>query len=100
MSLSLFALSTPGQRQVLRLSISQDVQAEFEQIWRDQAHVFLGADDEVEFDGNYRPEAGELLKISDFSDPYNLLTVAKNPLSVPVFDSELHSVEKIRALLH
>lgn len=98
MSMSLFALSTPGQSQVLRLSISQDVQAEFEQTWRDQMRVFLSVDDEIEFDGNYRPEAGELLKISNFSDPYNLLTVATNPLSVPVFDSELHSVERIRAL--
>lgn len=97
--MNLFAIvSSPGLR-VLRLPVTNPVQTEIANEFRRQEAAFMdGIDDEHEFDGRYRPEEGELLKISNFDDIEGMGQAVLNPLQVDQYDANQHSLNDVKAL--
>lgn len=97
--MNLFAIvSSPGLR-VLRLPVTNPVQTEIADEFRRQETAFMdGIDDEHEFDGRYRPEEGELLKISNFDDIEGMGQAVLSPLQVDQYDANQHSLNDVKAL--
>lgn len=98
-ALNLFALTGAPQRQVLRLPLSAEVQAEVTATFRQQEAAFrarLG--DPIPFDGKYTPEEDEALVIAPFTGGAALLAALANPLGVPEIAPSPAAFAGIRAL--
>jgi hypothetical protein len=97
--MNLFAIVwSPGTR-VLRLPLSNPVQTEVAEQFKQQEISFMdGIDDEHEFDGRYRPDEGELLKISNFDDIDGMGQAVLNPLQVEQYDPNQHSLDQVKGL--
>jgi hypothetical protein len=98
-TLNLFALtSIPGMR-VLRMPLTADVQASVTELFRSQEHEFLqGIEEEVRFDGMYRPEESELLYINNFDDVDGIKTAILRPQTCQEFVLKSGSLESIKAV--
>ncbi len=98
-TLNLFALtSIPGMR-VLRMPLVADVQAGVTELFRGQEHEFLqGIEEEVRFDGMYRPEESELLYINNFDDVDGIKTAILRPQTCQEFVLKSGSLESIKAV--
>jgi hypothetical protein len=97
--LNLFALtSIPGMR-VLRMPLTQDVQAGVNELFRGQEHDFLqGIEEEIKFDGMYRPEESELLYINNFDDVDGIKSAILRPQGCQEFVFKNGSLESIKAI--
>jgi hypothetical protein len=83
----------------LRLPLSNPVQTEVAEQFKQQEISFMdGIDDEHEFDGRYRPDEGELLKISNFDDIDGMGQAVLNPLQVEQYDPNQHSLDQVKGL--
>ena len=83
-TLNLFALtSVPGMR-VLRMPLAVDVHAGVSELFRSQELEFMqGIEEEIKFDGMYRPEESELLYVNNFDDAKSgKLTLASGSFGV------------------
>jgi len=98
-TLNLFALTnTPGMR-VLRMPLTYDVQAAVSELFRAQEHEFLqGIEEEIKFDGMYRPEESELLYINNFDDVDGIKSAILRPQSCQEFTLKNGSLESIKAI--
>jgi hypothetical protein len=82
--LSLFALTNDAARRILRLPLSRDVQNEVTETFKRQEDDFNTlAQEEVPFDGKYKPDDGESLVIQNYDDIDGLRRAIDNPLSIP-----------------
>lgn len=97
--MNLFALTRDSSRRVLRIPLSAEIQGEVGALFRDQEADFnSSAQDEIAFDGKYKPEDGECLAISDYDDIDNLRSAVANPLGVPEISPTTGEFEGIKAL--
>jgi hypothetical protein len=98
-TLNLFALtSIPGMR-VLRMPLAHDVQAGVTELFRSQEFEFLqGIEEEVKFDGMYRPEESELLYINNFDDVDGIKAAILRPQSCQEFVFKNGALESIKAM--
>lgn len=96
---NLFALTDDPANRRLRFSLSNDVQADLTLYLRDQEQNFTEqGQDEIPFDGKYKPDPGEVLVISAFDDIDGLAEAISNPLSIPEVSPTPDSFSKIKAL--
>jgi len=98
-TLNLFALtSVPGMR-VLRMPLRPDVQAAVTEQFRAQEHEFMqGIEEEIRFDGMYRPEESELLYIANFDDVDGIKAAILRPQGCQEFVLKSGSLESIKAI--
>ncbi len=98
-SFSLFALTNiPGMR-VMRLPLSQEVQSGVTELFKAQEYEFYqGIEEEVRFDGMYRPQENELLYIVNFDDVDGIKAAILRPQGVPEFEQKGGALESIKAI--
>lgn len=98
-TLNLFALtSIPGMR-VLRMPLNQDVQIGITELFRGQEHEFIqGIEEEIKFDGMYRPEESELLYINNFDDVDGIKSAILRPQGCQEFELKSGALESIKAI--
>lgn len=96
---NLFALTDDPTNRRLRFSLSHEVQAELTAFLRNQEHNFTEqGQDEIPFDGKYKPDPGEVLVITGFDDIDRLADAIENPLSIPEVSPTSESFAAIKAL--
>jgi len=96
---NLFALTDDPANRRLRFSLSNDVQADLTVYLRNQEQNFTDqGQDEIPFDGKYKPDPGEVLVINDFDDIDGLADAISNPLSIREVSPTHDSFSKIKAL--
>jgi hypothetical protein len=99
---NLYALCrrTGGPLEVKRVRLTQPVQAKIEGVFQGQATAFLdGISEEVEFGGDWKPDADEILVI-DAPAEADIITaaLAANPVSLPDVDATNFLGEGIKGL--
>ncbi len=78
---NLFALTSDPERRILRIPLSQEVQSEVTNLFKKQESDFISSvEEKIPFDGKYKPDPGECLVISDYSDIDKLKHALANPL--------------------
>jgi hypothetical protein len=83
MSLNLFALTNDPAKRIVRFKLTEEVQTELSGILLDQCGTFDAViEQEIEFDGKYKPDSGEALFIQNYDDIDNLESAVRNPLGV------------------
>ena len=96
---NLFALTDDPANRRLRFSLSNEVQTDLTSLLQQQEATFnSNGQDEIPFDGKYKPDFGEVLVISDFDDIDELAEAVENPLSIPEVAPTPQSFETIKAL--
>jgi hypothetical protein len=96
---NLFALTDDPANRRLRFSLSQEVQADLTAYLQEQEHDFImQGQDEIPFDGKYKPDPGEVLTISGFDDIDGLTEAIANPLSIPEVSPTPEAFGRIKAL--
>jgi hypothetical protein len=97
--MNLFALTGDPARRVLRIPIAPGIQAEIEQLFKQQEAEFnKRAQEEHEFDGKYKPDDDECLFIKGYDDLDKIHGVIANPLSVPEIDAEASEFAAVKAI--
>lgn len=96
--LALFAYTRDPGNRIVRFAVNNDVQASMTAYLTAQVEAFGTDCEEVPFDGNYKPEQGEMLVIEGFEDLDSLAKVVAAPLDVPVADPSSLDFDQIRAL--
>ena len=97
--MNLFALTRDSSRRVLRIPLSAEVQKEVSSTFEMQEKEFrAAAQEEIAFDGKYKPDEGECLSIGDYDDIDNLHGAIANPLGVPEIAATTGEFEEIKAL--
>ena len=97
--MNLFALTSNPSRRIVRFPLSQAVQADVKTTFQQQEKDFNSyIQEEVPFDGHYRPDDGECLKIEDYDDIDNLLYAVKNPMSIVEVRPDRTEFDEIKAL--
>lgn len=95
---TLFAYTRDPRNRIVRFAVSHAVQASMTAYLTEQVEAFGAGCEEVLFDGNYKPDHGEMLVIEGFEDLDNLARVVAAPLDVPVADPTSLDFDQIRAL--
>ncbi len=96
---NLFALTDDPANRRLRFSLSQEVQSDLTVYLREQEQSFTECgQEEIQFDGKYKPDPGEVLVITGFDDIDGLADAIANPLSVPEVSPTPEAFGKIKAL--
>ncbi|MGK7752732.1 MULTISPECIES: hypothetical protein [unclassified Roseovarius] len=90
MTKTLFALvrEKNSEHVVYRVAVNAQVQAQLDQLFETQEQDFLAhVDEEIEFDGMYKPDREEILYIEDAKlvSPLNA-TLEQNPTAYPLLD--------------
>ena len=98
MIVTLFAYTRDPGNRIVRFAVNNDVQASMTAYLAAQVEAFGTDCEEVPFDGNYKPEQGEMLVIEGFEDLDSLVKVVAAPLDVPVADPSSLDFDQIRAL--
>jgi hypothetical protein len=98
MPLSLFALTNDPARRVVKFELSNSVQTELTDYIKNQEEYFDEATEEFEFDGKYKPDAGEVLYIDNYDDIDELEQAVENPLGVEPVDPTEDFFLDIKAL--
>lgn len=97
--MNLFALTRDVSRRVVRIPLSAEVQSEVTSTFKAQEIDFCAAaQEQIAFDGKYKPDEGECLFIDDYDDIDNLHGAVANPLSVPEITATTDQFESIKAL--
>lgn len=99
MQLNLFALSQDASRRVLRLPLAHDVQQVITDAFKQQESDFNNfVQQEMAFDGKYKPDDGECLLIKDYDDIDNIHAAIEFPLSIPEINPTKSEFFQIKAL--
>ncbi len=98
MKLSLFALTSDPAKRIVKFNLSNDVQAILTTYLKDQETSFDLQQDEIVFDGKYKPDAGEVLCIENYDDIDNLEHAIRNPTSLDLVDPSEDFFHDIKAL--
>lgn len=97
--MNLFAYTKDPANRVLRFAMDLNVQKEMTQYLRLQIDEFNeNCEEEIEFDGKYKPDSGEVLCISAFDDLDKLANAAASPLNIPIGQPSGFSFDSIKAL--
>lgn len=99
MPLNLFALTSDPARRVLKFSLSNEVQVELTAYFEAQEQSFNDyIEEEIEFDGKYKPDAGEVLVINGFDDIDGLENAIRNPLTIHQVEASPEVMGSIKAI--
>lgn len=98
MLLNLFALTNDPSKRIVRFELSSEVQSDLTNYIEAQANTFAQAEEEVQFDGKYKPDEGEILYIDGYDDIDDLSSAIKNPLSAEPVDPTENFFSEIKAL--
>jgi len=98
MPLSLFALTNDPARRIVKFELSNPVQSELTDYIKSQEENFDEATEEFEFDGKYKPDAGEVLYINNYDNIDGLEQAVENPLGVEPVDPTEDFFLNIKAL--
>lgn len=96
--LNLFALTSNPAKRIVRFSLSSPVQSELTAYIKAQERFFDEADQEVEFDGKYKPDPGEVLCINNYDDMDDLASAINNPLGLDEVEPTEEFFDQIKAL--
>jgi Domain of unknown function (DUF4868) len=96
--LNLFALVNDPANRIQRFVLDGPVQEELTKYLEAQEAAFNAAEISVDFDGKYKPDAGEVLVINEFDDIDNLSGAIRNPLSVGEVAPDAEFFSQVRAL--
>jgi hypothetical protein len=97
--LNLFALTNDPGNKIAKFGISHEIQNNLNTFFLEQERDFNNNIDEtIEFDGKYKPEQNELLKISNFDDIDNLEDAIRRPLAMPDINPTEETFGTIKAL--
>lgn len=97
--MNLFALTREASRRIVRIPLSSEVQDEVIENFSQQEQQFrASAEEQVAFDGKYKPDDGECLFIDGYDDIDNLHWAIANPLSLPEISPVTSEFEEIKAL--
>lgn len=84
---------------VLRMPLTPDVQAGISELFRAQEHEFMqGIEEEIKFDGMYRPEESEILYINNFDDVDGIKSAILRPQTCQEFSLKSGALESIKAV--
>jgi hypothetical protein len=97
--LNLYALTNdPGSR-VKRFALSAEIQSELTSYLElQEASFFDSAEAEIQFDGKYKPDLGELLYIDGVDDIDGLVDAIAYPLACEEMDPTVEGFQTIRGL--
>jgi len=99
MLLNLFALTNDPAKRIVRFKLTEEVQTELSGSIIDQDGTFDAViEQEIEFDGKYKPDAGEALYIQNYDDIDNLENSIRNPLGVEEIEPNNDFFGSIKAL--
>ncbi|WP_412501822.1 Kiwa anti-phage protein KwaB-like domain-containing protein [Shewanella chilikensis] len=98
MSLNLFALTSDPSKRIVKFELSSDVQNELTTYIKTQEATFDQHEEEIEFDGKYKPDEGEVLFIDGYDDIDDLSSAVENPLSAEVVEPSEDFFSEIKAL--
>ncbi|WP_028113390.1 Kiwa anti-phage protein KwaB-like domain-containing protein [Ferrimonas kyonanensis] len=98
MSLNLFALTSDPSKRIVKFELSSDVQNDLTTYIKSQEATFDQHEEEIEFDGKYKPDEGEVLFIDGYDDIDDLSSAVENPLSAEVVDPTEDFFSEIKAL--
>jgi len=98
-TLNIFALTNITGMRVLRLPLTPEVQVGVTELFRGQEHEFSqGIEEEIKFDGMYRPEERELLYINNFDDVDGIKSAILRPQGCQEFVLKSGALESIKAI--
>lgn len=98
--MNLFALTRDPARPILRLPLSRDVQMEVEALFGQQEAEFAAArTEELQFDGNYKPDDEECLVIRPFDGAGPIHDAVENPLAIPEIRADASEFASVTAIL-
>ncbi len=98
MSFNLFALTNDPARRIVKFELSNTVQADLTTYIKSQELVFDEAGEEIEFDGKYKPDQGEVLYIDGYDDIDGMISAIENPLSLEGVEPTEEFFHEIKAL--
>lgn len=98
MLFNLFALTSVPSMRVVKFDLSASIQDELTTYLEQQELMFNLSTDEIQFDGKYKPDDGEVLFIDNYDDIDNLSNAIINPMSVDVVDPTESFFSDIKAL--
>lgn len=98
MSFNLFALTNDPSKRIVKFELSGAVQTDLTAYLQAQETAFDESETEIEFDGKYKPDQGEVLYIDNYDDIDDLESVIGNPLSVESVDPTEDFFHEIKAL--
>lgn len=97
--MNLFALTNVPENRVARIPLSRDLQEEITALFLQQEQSFTSdIEEEIKFDGKYRPEEKELLFIEDFDDVDGISTAIRNPTGCQELEVTCQGLESIKAI--
>ena len=96
--LNLFALTNDPAKRIVKFSLSKSVQSDLTSYIKKQEEAFDDAEQEIEFDGKYKPDFGEVLHINNFDDIDDLKAAIENPLGVDEAEPSEEFFNQIKAL--
>ncbi|WP_439373845.1 Kiwa anti-phage protein KwaB-like domain-containing protein [Bradyrhizobium sp. DASA03120] len=95
--MNLFALMS--DRRIVRIPLTAEVQLEMDATFEVQEKRFrTSCEEQIPFDGKYKPDDGECLFIDDYDDIDGLHRAIANPLSIPQITPTSDELEGIKAL--
>ena len=96
---NLFALTDDPANRRLRFTLSSEVQNDLTALLQQQENKFnSNGQEEVPFDGKYKPDLGEVLVIGEFDDIDGLSDAVANPLAITEVDPTPEAFDRIKAL--
>jgi hypothetical protein len=97
--MNLFALTKGASYRVFIIPLSQKVQIEIESLFKHQEEQFNNyVENEIDFDGKYKPDDNECLKIENYEDIDNIHDAIASPLSVPQIDPNVAEFSTVKGL--
>lgn len=96
--LNLFALTNNPAKRIVKFSLSNPVQIDLTRYIREQEVAFDEAGQEIEFDGKYKPDQGEVLYIDNYDDIDDLQAAVENPLALDEVEPTEEFFNEIKAL--
>ncbi len=97
--MNLFALTNVPENRVARIPLSRELQEEITALFIQQETSFItDIEEEIKFDGKYRPEDKELLFVDDFDDVDGICTAIRNPTGCQELEVTCQGLESIKAL--
>jgi hypothetical protein len=98
MKFSLFALTNDPSKRIVKFDLSSDVQNDLTTYIKAQEASFDQHQEEIVFDGKYKPDEGEVLYIESYDDLDGLESTIKNPTSMDLVDPTEDFFHEIKAL--
>lgn len=98
MSLNLFALTNDPSKRIVKFDLASRVQTDLTTYLKSQEESFDQAEEEIEFDGKYKPDNGEVLCINNYDDIDDLKSAIESPLGIDLVEPTEDFFNDIKAL--